>query len=311
MKIISITNQKGGVGKTTTAINLSACLAELGVRVLLIDLDPQANASSGLGVEVHDGMSIYTVLLGQDTLASKIQATRLPNLSIITSEMALAGCEIEMAREGDHLGRLRGLLQPLKQSGEFDFVLIDTPPSLGILMTSALAAADGLLIPIQCEYFGLEGLAKIVDVHQQIRDSGVSPHVTIEGILMTMYDQRTNLSKMVIADVRRVFEDTVYQTVIPRSVRLGEAPSFGKPIIEYDAASTGAEAYRDLAREFLQRQGIAAAAPSKSGAAALEGGVEPPEEDDDGADSPAPEPESPAPPQSPFTEPRPPGGFRI
>jgi chromosome partitioning protein len=234
---------------------------------LLIDLDPQANASSGLGLDPHEGMSIYSVLIGQDLLRSKIQPTRFPNLSIITSDMELAGCEVEMAREGDHLGRLRGLLQGLKDRDEYDFVLIDTPPSLGILMTSALAAADGLLIPIQCEYFGLEGLAKIVDVHQQIRSSGVSPDVVIEGILMTMYDQRTNLSKMVIADVRRVFEDTVYETVIPRSIRLGEAPSFGQAIIEYDRTSSGAEAYLALAKEFLTRQGISIPEESQAASA--------------------------------------------
>jgi chromosome partitioning protein len=170
--------------------------------------------------------------------------------------MDLAGVEIELARGDDHLTRLRDTINPLRQTGRFDFVIADCPPSLGVLMTSALAAADGLLIPIQCEYFGLEGLAKIVEVHESICASGANPHVVIEGILMTMFDGRTNLARSVVADVRKVFGDIVYRTVVPRSVSLGEAPSYERTILEYAPTSKGAEAYRDLAVEFLRRNGI-------------------------------------------------------
>ncbi|MGK0187944.1 MAG: chromosome partitioning protein [Verrucomicrobiales bacterium] len=253
MRIIAVANQKGGVGKTTTSMNLAACLAERGVRVLLLDLDPQANASSALGYPPQPGGSLYPVLLGEDWLEGKIVQTRFPSLSIIPSEMELAGIEIELARAENHLTRLGEVLAPLRNDGRFDYMIIDCPPSLGILMTSALAAADGLLIPIQCEYFGLEGLAKIVEIHEQISQSDINPNVTIEGILMTMYDARTNLSKSVVDDVRRVFGDLVYKTVIPRSVSLSEAPSYEQSIIEYAPSSRGSVAYRDLAKEFLKR----------------------------------------------------------
>lgn len=253
MRIVAVANQKGGVGKTTTSMNLAACLADRGVRVLLLDLDPQANASSALGYPPQPGGSLYRVLLGEDWLEGKIVQTRFPSLSIIPSEMELAGIEIELARAENHLTRLAEVLSPLRNDGRFDYMIIDCPPSLGILMTSALAAADGLLIPIQCEYFGLEGLAKIVEIHEQIANSDINPNVTIEGILMTMFDVRTNLSKSVVDDVRRVFGDLVYQTVIPRSVSLSEAPSYEQSIIEYAPGSRGAIAYRDLAREFLER----------------------------------------------------------
>ena len=253
MRIIAVANQKGGVGKTTTSMNLAACLAERGVRVLLLDLDPQANASSALGYQPQPGGSLYPVLLGEDWLEGKIVQTRFPSLSIIPSEMELAGIEIELARAENHLTRLGEVLAPLRNDGRFDYMIIDCPPSLGILMTSALAAADGLLIPIQCEYFGLEGLAKIVEIHEQISQSDINPNVTIEGILMTMYDSRTNLSKSVVDDVRRVFGDLVYKTIIPRSVSLSEAPSYEQSIIEYAPNSRGAVAYRELAKEFLQR----------------------------------------------------------
>lgn len=256
MKIVSIANQKGGVGKTTTAVNLAAGLAELGIRVLLIDLDPQANATSTLGLPAEVESSIYGPLLGDGTAASKIQPTRLDSLSMITSSMDLAGVEIELAKSEDHLTRLRHTLAPIRQTGRFDFILMDCPPSLGVLMTSALAAADGLLIPIQCEYFGLEGLAKIVEVHESICATGANPDVIIEGILMTMFDIRTNLAKSVVADVRKVFGDLVYDTVIPRSIALGEAPSYEQTIIEYAASSKGASAYRELAKEFLLKNGI-------------------------------------------------------
>jgi len=262
MTIVAIANQKGGVGKTTTAINLSTCLAELGkARVLLIDMDPQANATSGLGLEPEEGKSIYEALIGEATLISKIQPTRFPNLSIIPADMEMAGAEIELAQGENHLTRLRQILEPLRAESAYDFVLLDCPPSLGVLMTSALAAADQLLIPLQCEFFGLEGLAKIVHVHEQIRDSGANPEVRIEGIVMTMYDQRTNLSRQVLTQVSEHFPEEMYQTIIPRSIRLGEAPSFGQAIIEYAPASQGAAAYRALAQEFLARHHAPRAAP--------------------------------------------------
>ncbi len=255
MKIVSIANQKGGVGKTTTSVNLSVCLAELGARILLLDLDPQANASSSLGFNAEGDASIYEPLIGEGTALEKIQETRIPNLSLIPSAMDLAGVEIELARSDNHLIRLGEVLTPLRQTGRFDFLVIDCPPSLGVLMTSALAAADGLLIPIQCEYFGLEGLAKIVEVHESICASGTNPNVNIEGILMTMFDGRTNLARSVVADVRKVFGDIVYETVIPRSISLGEAPSYEQAITEYAPTSKGADAYRALAREFLRKNG--------------------------------------------------------
>jgi chromosome partitioning protein len=254
MKIVAIANQKGGVGKTTTAINLSTCLAELGkVRVLLIDLDPQANATSGLGFTPAPDTSLYEVLIGGKKLTDRILPTRFENLSLIPCDLDLAGAEIELAQAEDHLTRLREVLSKLKVAANYDFVFIDCPPSLGVLMTSALAAADELLIPLQCEFFGLEGLAKIVHVQEQVRLSGANPQGRIEGIVMTMYDGRTNLSRQVVEQVREHFPDEVYQTVVRRSVRLGEAPSFGQAIIEYDGGSSGAVDYRSLAQEFLAR----------------------------------------------------------
>lgn len=254
MRIVAISNQKGGVGKTTTAVNLAACLTQRGVRVLLIDLDPQANATSGLGLAQEEGGSLYPALVEGADARSAIRSTRLPNLSIIRSHQELAGCEIELAQSGNHLGRLRDVIEPLKNSGHFDYAVLDTPPSLGVLMTSSLAAADELLVPIQCEYFGLEGLSKIVGVTQQIRDCGANPNLLLEGIVMTMYDSRANLANQVVNDVRNYFAETVYNTIIPRTVRLGEAPSFGKSIIEYEPSGRGAMAYRALADEFIARR---------------------------------------------------------
>ncbi len=254
MNIISISNQKGGVGKTTTAINLSAYLASHGSNVLVIDLDPQGNASSGLGIENPENKGLYGPLLGGDELKNNILQTRLPGLYIVPADMNLAGAEVEVARMDDHLTRLREVIRSLRTDPEFDFVFLDCPPSLGILMTNALAAAEGLLIPIQCEYFALEGLSKIVEVIEHIRQSGANPELRIDGILMTMYDSRTNLSQQVIEEVRKHFPDQTMQTIIPRSIRLSEAPSFGKPIIEYDPRSSGAVAYESAAIEFLQRR---------------------------------------------------------
>jgi chromosome partitioning protein len=261
MKIIAIANQKGGVGKTTTAVNLGAALAERGQRILIIDLDPQANATSALGMQELEAESLYQPLLAGSSIVEKILPTRLQNLFLIPSDLDLAGAEVEIARMSDHLTRLAKTLSIFRKDQTFDFVLLDCPPSLGILMTNALAAADEILTPIQCEYFALEGLVKIVRVVEQIRDSGANDHIEIGGIIMTMFDSRTNLSGQVVAEVRKHFGEKVYKMVVPRSVRLSEAPSFGKSILEYDSSGAGAYAYRALAREFLIRHRAPATAP--------------------------------------------------
>jgi len=253
MKIIAIANQKGGVGKTTTSVNLGACLAEKGQKVIVLDLDPQANSTSALDFTPGEHPSIYQSLIGGGEVADLVVPTKYDNLSIIPCDMDLAGCEIEMAKEDDHLVRLRNLFEPFKATEIADYILIDCPPSLGVLMTSALAAADELIVPLQCEYFGLEGLSKIVGVHQQIRDSGANSEVVLEGIVMTMADSRTNLSAMVINDVREYFPEVTYDTVIPRNIRLGEAPSYGQTVIDYAPTCAGAVAYRALADEFITR----------------------------------------------------------
>jgi chromosome partitioning protein len=252
MKLLAIANQKGGVGKTTTAVNLSTCLAVKGKRVLLIDLDPQGNATSALGLEGTAGKSLYEALIGHADIKQKIVPTRFACLSMIPADLDLAGAEIEVARLDDHLTRLRDVLAGLSQESGYDYLFLDCPPSLGILMTNALAAAHQLLIPLQCEYVALEGLSKIVHLVNQIRV--VNEMLSIGGIIMTMYDARTNLSQQVVNEVRQHFPNLVYQTIIPRTVRLGEAPSFGKPIIEYEPHGTGATAYRALAEEFVQRE---------------------------------------------------------
>jgi len=256
MKIVAIANQKGGVGKTTTAVNLGVALAEKKLRVLLIDLDPQANATSALGMHEVEGESIYESLLGGASIANKILPTRLDQLFIIPADLDLAGAEVEIARMPDHLTRLARTLSNFRSDETFNLVLLDCPPSLGILMTNALAAADEILTPIQCEYFALEGLVKIVRVVEQVRDSGANAQVEIGGIVMTMFDSRTNLSEQVVNEVRQHFGERVYRTVIPRTVRLSEAPSFGKSILEYDPSGVGASAYRSLAREFIKRHSL-------------------------------------------------------
>jgi chromosome partitioning protein len=258
MKVIAFANQKGGVGKTTTAVNLAACLAEAGREVLLIDLDPQANASSALGVEATDGRSLAEVLLddeGTRSIAEQIQPTPVEHLHIITAELDLAGCEIQLAADEHRLTRLRHVMDKYRASQPaIEFVLIDCPPSLGVLMTNALAAADSVLVPLQCEYLALEGLAKILQMIEKIKQVSGNTGLALEGIVLTMYDARTNLSHEVVTSVREHLGNKVFETIIPRSVRLGEAPSHGQSIISYDPTGAGAQSYRELAREFLRRQ---------------------------------------------------------
>jgi len=253
MRVIAVANQKGGVGKTTTAVNLAACIAALGRRVLLFDLDPQANATSGLGLEKTEGASAYRPLLGEGTLLEKIQNTAFERLQIIPSEVDMCGADIDLARTENHLAKVSQALQPVLASQRFDLILIDCPPSLGVLTLNAFAAAQGLLVPLQCEYYALEGISMITRVVKQLRDNGVNPRLELLGVLMTMFDGRTNLSNQVVDEVREHFGEQVFETVIPRTTRLAEAPSFGKPIIYYDKYSAGAAAYELAAQEVLQR----------------------------------------------------------
>lgn len=254
MKIFAVTNQKGGVGKTTTSVNLAAALAAAGQRVILIDLDPQGNASGVLGVKEPGQAGTYELLIGEREVGEVIHGTRLEGLYAVPATLDLAGAEIEVARMENHLQQLRMVLEPLRQSEVADVVLLDCPPSLGILMSNALVAADQLIIPIQCEYYALEGLNLLMQVAGNIAQGGANPGLMICGLVMTMFDARTNLNGAVVKDVREHFGEAVFGTAIPRTVRFGEAPSHGLTIFEYDGGGVGAQAYRDLAAEFLDRQ---------------------------------------------------------
>ena len=252
-RVVAVANQKGGVGKTTTAVNVAACVAALGKRVLLFDLDPQANATSGLGLEKVEGASAYRPLLGEGALAEKIQKTAWERLEIIPSELDMCGADIEIARLDNHVQRAKLALKPVVDSGRFDMIVIDCPPSLGTLTLNAFTAADSLLVPLQCEYYALEGISMITRLLNQLRDTGVNPGLHILGVVMTMFDGRTRLSQQVVDEVRQHFGDVVFDTVIPRATRLAEAPSFGQPIIYYDKYSVAAAAYEVLSQDLVKR----------------------------------------------------------
>lgn len=251
--VIAIANQKGGVGKTTTSVNLAACLAAMGRRVLLLDLDPQANATSGVGLEKTEGGSAYGPLLGEGSLVEKVRPTAFAGLEAIPSETDLCGAEIELSRLENHLHRLQGAIEPLRSAQRHELVIIDCAPSLGILTLNAFAAADWLLVPLQCEYYALEGVSTITRVLNQVRETGVNTRLELLGVVMTMFDGRTKLAQQVVGEVREYFGELVFDTLIPRTTRLAEAPSFGKPIIHYDKYSAAAAAYEVLTQELLQR----------------------------------------------------------
>lgn len=262
-RVIAVANQKGGVGKTTTAINIAAALALSGARVLLVDVDPQGNLTSGVGQKgtIAETHTIYHALTTTSPSANAdpfIVHTSVERLDLIGADRQLTGAEIEMVTLSQREERLRIFLDPLR--GRYDFIFIDCPPSLGLLTLNALVAADAVIIPLHCEYFALEGLADLVGTLRRVR-AALNPHLDIEGVLLTMYDERTNLGQQVANDVRAFFQEKVYQTVIPRNVRLGEAPSHGLPVMVYDPKSRGADAYAALAREMRDRLSSAATVP--------------------------------------------------
>ena len=257
LRVLSVSNQKGGVGKTTTAINLATALAALGEKVLILDLDPQGNASTGLGIARHMRKTgMYDVLMGERPLMDTVMATSLPRLSLVPADADLSGIELELGQAQGRNFRLRDALQPLREDesdSRFTYVLIDCPPSLNLLTVNAMEAADAVLVPLQCEFFALEGLTQLMRTVDLVR-SGLNPRLEIQGVVLTMYDRRNALSEQVAKDVRAHFGEKVYETVIPRNVRVSEAPSFGKPVLIYDLKCAGSQAYVKLARELVVRE---------------------------------------------------------
>jgi chromosome partitioning protein len=248
-KVIAIANQKGGVGKTTTAVNLSSCLATKGKKVVIIDVDPQGNTTSGLGIDKHNiQKSIYEVLINDEKIENTLLKTPVENLMICPSNIQLVGAEVELVSVISRETRMKAAIDEIKN--KYDFILIDCPPSLGLLTLNALTASDKILVPIQCEYYALEGLSQLMNTVKLVQRH-LNPTLDVEGVVLTMFDARTNLSIQVVEDVKKYFRNKVYRTVIPRNVRLSEAPSFGLPIILYDPKSKGAECYMDLAQEVI------------------------------------------------------------
>src|SRR6476660_6781783 len=257
-RIISLANQKGGVGKTTTAINLGTALAAIGEHVLIVDLDPQGNASTGLGIDRRDrNVSTYDVLIGEAPLRDSVVPTAVPRLHIAASTMDLSGLELELGTTKDRAFRLRDAITALNNNApdgaDYTYVLIDCPPSLNLLTVNAMAASDAILVPLQCEFFALEGLSQLLQTVEQVR-STLNPNLSIHGIVLTMFDSRNNLSNQVVADVRQFMGGKVYDTMIPRNVRISEAPSYGKPVLVYDLKCVGSDAYLKLATEVIQRE---------------------------------------------------------
>jgi chromosome partitioning protein len=257
-RILSLANQKGGVGKTTTAINLGTALAAIGERVLIVDLDPQGNASTGLGIDRRSrNVSTYDVLIGEAPLRDAIVPTAVPRLHIAASTMDLSGLELELGSTKDRAFRLRDAIAALNTQvapdADYTYVLIDCPPSLNLITVNAMAASDAILVPLQCEFFALEGLSQLLQTVEQVR-STLNPNLSIHGIVLTMFDSRNNLSNQVVADVRQFMGAKVYNTMIPRNVRISEAPSYGKPVLVYDLKCAGSEAYLKLATEVIQRE---------------------------------------------------------